>query len=327
MARWCWLAIVFACPAAAQHRLLACGSFTKEYVVGAKLPPSGLFERTARGWEHQGHRVPFLFGVESDPTRPGGYLLAAGNGLLRTLGPGGAWGLLTASDVTEVRDLVVDRRGPGAIYFGHSAGIRVSRDGGDTWAELGGGLRRKYTEALRVDPRTPGVLLAGGEEGIFRSEDDGKTWRLAGASGFQILRLEASPHDACFWLAGTQQGGLFSSRDCGRSFESGGRWGVGFNIYEISFDATRAGRVAVASWGPGVMVSEDGGKTWQGRNAGLPSTEVTAVAFDPDHPGRLYAAVREQAVYVSDDAGATWRKDGLEGSFIARMRFLAEAGR
>ena len=72
-------------------------------------------------------------------------------------------------------------------------------------------------------------------------------------------------------MAATQGGGLFVSTDCGVTFESAGNLGVGRNLYDIAFDPTAPNRIAVAGWGVGVAVSEDLGKTWQLRNAGLPS--------------------------------------------------------
>lgn len=296
-------------------------SSTKDYVVGAKLPMSGLFARQGVGtWQHAGFNHPFIFGFDVDPADRSTLYLAAGNGLFRASEGGRKWKLLTGSDVTELRDVSVDKAG--TIYFAHSHGIRVSRDKGATWQELGASLHRKYTETLQVDRAKPGVLLAGGEEGIFRTEDDGKSWTLAGGAGFQISRVAQSPHDACQWLAATQQGGLFVSKDCGKTFENLGRLGVGSNLYDIAFDPLNAQRIAVVGWGPGVAISEDHGKTWQLRNAGLPLPNVIAVAFDPTTAGRLFVSVNDEAVYVSNDAGKSWTKDGLAGSTVMRMRFV-----
>jgi photosystem II stability/assembly factor-like uncharacterized protein len=253
--------------------------------------------------------------------------VAAGNGLLRVSARGEHWKILTGSDVTELLDVAVDRNASGTIYFTHTAGIQATRDGGATWTDASGGLRRKYTEAIRVDSRKSGVLVAGNEEGIFRSEDSGKSWRPAGAAGYQVLHIEQSPYDPCYWLAATQGGGLFVSTDCGVTFESGGNLAVGQNILDIAFDPASRDRIAVAGWGVGVAISEDLGKTWQFRNSGLPKTAVWSVAFDPAKPGRMYASVHEVALYVSQDYGQTWTKDGLEGSRVFRMRFVPEAPR
>jgi photosystem II stability/assembly factor-like uncharacterized protein len=250
--------------------------------------------------------------------------VAAGNGPLRVSGGGDRWKILTGSEVTELRDVAVDRNAPGTIYFSHTAGIRASHDGGATWSDASAGLHRKYTEAIRVDSRRSGVLVAGNEEGIFRSDDGGKSWRLAGASGFQVLHIEQSPHDPCRWLAAAEGGGLFASTDCGVSFESAGNLAMAGNISDIAFDPASRDRIAVAGWGIGVAVSEDLGKTWQFRNAGLPGAAVWSVAFDPAKPGRIYASVHEEALFVSQDYGLTWTKDGLEGSRVFRMRFVPE---
>lgn len=224
--------------------------------------------------------------------------------------------------------MAVDRGAPGTIYFAHTAGIRVTHDGGATWADAQGDRRHRFTESVRVDRERAGRLVAGTESGILVSEDGGRAWRVAGAAGFQVMHIEQSPRDACQWMAVTQKGGIFTSSDCGRSFESAGNAGVDRNLYDISFDPARAGRIAVAGWGPGVLVSEDGGKSWVERKTGLPRPDVWSVAFDPAHPGRLYASVHEEAVYVSDDAGVNWRRDGLEGSVVFRMKFVpAEASR
>ena len=324
--RWLFLLVTASLPLAAQYTLYTCMTITKEYVVGAKLSPSGLFVRSTSGeWQHTGYNHPFVFALDYDPRDPATLYLAAGNGLIQASDNGRKWKILTGSDVTELRDVAVDPNVPETIYFAHSAGIRVSRDAGRTWQELSAGLHRKYTEAIRVDRERPGVVLAGTEEGLFRSENGGKAWRLAGAAGFQAMHIEQSPKDSCMWLATTQGGGLFVSKDCGRSFENQGNLGVGRNLYDIAFDPANPDRIAVAGWGFGVALSADGGRTWQFRNSGLPRTDVWSVAFDPAKPGRLYASVHEEAIYVSADSGISWTKDGAEGSVATRMKFVPEA--
>jgi photosystem II stability/assembly factor-like uncharacterized protein len=319
------LLLLAARPVTAQYKLYACVTSTKDYVVGAKLPASGLFIESSTGsWQHVGYNHPFLTAIDYDPADPSVVYLAAGNALIRAANNGSTWKFLTGSDVTELRDVAVDRNAPGTVYFAYSHGIRVSHDRGATWQEISRGLHRKYTEALRVDRRQAGVLIAGGEEGIFRSVDGGGNWRVAGAAGFQITHIEQSPHDPCKWLATTQRGGVFASHDCGKTFENAGRVGVGSHLYDVAFDPTDAKRIAVVGWDPGVLLSEDGGKTWRPRNIGLPRLEVVSVVFDPGKPGRMYVGVNEEALYSSDDGGRSWSKDGLEGTAINRMRFIQE---
>ena len=309
-------------PVAAQSTLAVCASNSKDYVVGAKLPPSGVFLNENGHWRHVGFNQPFIVALDYDPTDPSTLYLAAGNGLFRAAKHGEEWTQLTGSDVTELRDVSVDPSDPKTIYFAYSHGVRVTHDRGQTWEELAATLHRRYTEAVRVDRTLSKRVIIGGEEGVFRSEDGGKTWMIAGASGFQILRIEQSPHHACEWLATTQGGGLFASHDCAKTFENSGRIGVGRDLYSISFDPTDAQRIALGGWGPGVAISEDGGKTWQERNHGLPRPDVWSVIFDPNHAGRIYVSVQEEGMYVSDDAGLNWKPGGLEGSVTWRMKFI-----
>src|ERR1035438_7798720 len=185
-------------PAIAQYTLYSCGSAAKDYVVGAKLPASGIFLRSSSGeWYHAGFNHPFVTAYDFDPRDPSVVYAAAGNGLLRVTENGERWKILTGSDVTELLDVAVDRNAPATIYFSHTHGIQVSHDAAASWQDASATLRRKYTAALRVDSRRAGVLLAGTEQGVFRSEDEGKSWRLAGAAGIQVLRIEQSPHDPC----------------------------------------------------------------------------------------------------------------------------------
>jgi photosystem II stability/assembly factor-like uncharacterized protein len=324
--RWMLVAAMLPLPVAAQYTLYTCMVTSKDYVVGARLPPSGIFLKSGTGgWRHAGFNHPFIKAVDYDPRDPGTVYIAAGNGLIRVSGQGQRWKILTGNDVTELLDVAVDRNAPGTIYFTHTAGIRASHNGGATWSDVSAGLHRKYSEAIRVDTRKTGFLVAGNEEGIFRSEDGGKSWQPAGAAGYQVLHLEQSPHDSCYWLAATQGGGLFSSIDCGVTFESAGNLAVGQNILDVAFDPVSRNHVAAAGWGIGVAVSEDAGRTWQFRNTGLPKTAVWSVVFDPVHRGRMYASVHEEALYVSQDYGRTWTKDGLEGSRVFRMKFIPEA--
>lgn len=317
--RWLFL---LAFPAYAQYTLFTVGVNTKDYVVGAKLPPSGLFVRANDAWRHAGFNLPIVSALDYDGRDPSILYLAAGNGLIRVTGNGERWKILTGSDVTEILDLSLDA---GDLYFSHTRGIHVSHDRGVTWQEISTGFRRKYTGAIRVDRGRRGVIIAGNEEGIFRTEDGGKSWRSAGAGGYQVLRVEQSPHDPCYWLAATQGGGLYASTDCGATFQSNGNLAVGRNVYDIAFDPASPQRIAVAGWGIGVAVSEDRGKQWELRNNGLPKAEAWSVAYDPARPGRLYTSVHEDAVYVSDDHGRAWRKDGLAGSAVYRMKFVPEA--
>ena len=88
--------LLAAVPAFAQYALYVCGPSTQNYVVGAKLPASGIFVRSAKGeWTHAGFNHPFITAFDYDATDASVVYAAAGNGLLRVTENGERWKILT----------------------------------------------------------------------------------------------------------------------------------------------------------------------------------------------------------------------------------------
>src|SRR5689334_7897990 len=120
--RWLLALAALPCSGFAQYTLYTCMVTSKDYVVGARLPPSGIFAKPSTGgWRHVGYNHPFVSALDFDPRDPGTLYVAAGNGAIRVSGGGERWKILTGSDVTELMDISVDR-GNGDIYFTHTTG-------------------------------------------------------------------------------------------------------------------------------------------------------------------------------------------------------------
>lgn len=325
--RWI-LVLLLAYTAAGQteHALYACVVNAKAWVVGSRLAASGLVKLDATAeWAQLGFVHPMILAADYDGRDPATLYLAAGNGLIRARNGGRQWRITTGWEVTELRDVTVDRLSPGTVYFSHTAGIRKSSDGGDTWVDADTGIDQKYCETLQADRSRKDRILAGCANGVFLTEDGGAHWKRTGAEGIQVRRIAQSPHRPAEWLAGTQMAGLLRSSDGGLTWEAAGDVAVDRNLYDIAFDGTNPNRIALGGFGTGVLVSEDNGATWERRSAGLPRWDVWSVAFDPDKAGRLYASVHEEAVFVSEDAGKSWRNAGMDGSYVYRLHFFPEA--
>lgn len=325
--------LTVAAPAAADsaHDLFLCVAMHKNDVVGAKLAAlSGVYVRgTGDVFQHLGSNFPGIVNLATDPRNRRVFYMATLNGCVQTADGGKTWRISTSWDMTEPKDVCVDPRAPDSVYLALPDGIAVSPDCGATWRRRETGLpdRGKYTQTIEVDRTIAGRVLAGCESGIYLTENGAESWRRVLATSATVDDVQQSPHDPKLWLAVTQSDGAHVSRDSGLTWERIAGVPAGGALYNLAFDATRPERIAIGGWGPGVLTSEDRGRTWSARNAGLPDDQhVFKVAVDPD-TGRLLASLYQCGLYVSDDFGLTWTRGGLEGSIVYGFVFVPKATR
>jgi photosystem II stability/assembly factor-like uncharacterized protein len=77
----------------------------------------------------------------------------------------------------------------------------------------------------------------------------------------------------------------------------------------ISVDVQHPETILVGTAASGVLISRDGGKSWQ-RASGVPSeAPVNTIAQDPQRPNNIYVGTK-QSFYLSHDGGASWSRRG-----------------
>lgn len=310
-----------------KHDLYLAAALNKNYVVGSKfVTVSGIFFRGPDDGKYRpvGLNFPYIYDLAFDPRDPLVYYAASLNGVLMTKDGGETWRIGTGWDMTEAKDVFLDSNAPDHIYLALPDGVAVSRDRGATWIRREKGLpdRGKYTQAIKVDRTRAGRVLAGCESGIYLTEDGADSWRRVLVTKATVTDIRQAPHDPKLWLATTQEDGLQESRDGGLTWRKFENVPSAEALYNVAFDPRNPQRYAVSSWTYGVLVTEDAGKTWNDRNAGLPADHcVYRVGIDPDS-GRLLAGVYKEALFVSDDFGHSWKNDGLEGSTIYNFIFV-----
>jgi photosystem II stability/assembly factor-like uncharacterized protein len=136
-------------------------------------------------------------------------------------------------------------------------------------------------------------------------------WRRAALYGADVRALIIDPSRPDTLYVGTSGGEVYVSTDAGKSWQNP-RNSVPFPGYVVdSLVVDRSGRLWAASWGlwgGGVIaVSEDSGKTWMRKDAGLEDFSVRAIAVDP-HDDDYVLIGGLTGVYRSRNAGCTWEK-------------------
>src|SRR5262249_51522222 len=125
--------------------------------------------------------------------------------------------------------------------------------------------------SLARSPHDPRVVLAGTRPAaLFRSEDGGASWRRL-VIGFpetcpavlypRVTQIVFDSEDKDLVLAGLEIGGVWRSRDGGRSFAKASTGMVSDDVHGLAVVHNGA-RTLFATTNKGLHVSRDGGESW-----------------------------------------------------------------
>lgn len=216
---------------------------------------------------------------------------------------------------------------PAVVYIGTTMGVYKSSDAGETWDLL---LTGMYA-GIAVHPEdSQTVYLGEVERGkIHKSTDGGSTWidLEADIAYPGVSTLAIDPSDPQTIYAGTGHGPQMPPQGAGlyKSSDDGATWqrlsGVpDVAVTAIEIDRGGSGRVAVATLGSGVLISEDNGQTFEPRNGGFVDDpvgrQVWALEMHPQNPDILYAGTSlhyskvgsggHDGLYKTTDGGRSW---------------------
>ncbi len=241
---------------------------------------------------------------------------------------------------------VVGDEASGTIYAGggnewFGPAVWKSTDFGRTWTHSSEGLA--YTEG--EDPIKAvwslagrnGSLYAGVEPaGLFRSDDGGLSWRhvsglrdhpsrphwMPGGGGLILHHVVPHPDDPGQVWVGISTAGVFHTADGGETWEPRNRGTrqdympeedrypeYGQCVHSLVMAPGLPDRLYQQNH-CGMYRSEDGGRTWESIEAGLPSTFGFPAAAHPRDPDTLYLLpLNGDSVgrFVPDGKAAVWR--------------------
>jgi photosystem II stability/assembly factor-like uncharacterized protein len=252
-------------------------------------------------------------GLIADPTTPGRLWASLagqyqGGLVVMSDDTGATWTVLArwrTSVATRALALAPGEPGrPPLLAVGGDDGVRLSKDGGDTWTLTGDMVPGLYqVESLAFAPDDPDTLYAGTWRQAFRTTDGGRTWnRIA-----EGMVLDASVYSWDF--ASSDPKDIWVST-CGwvyRTKDGGNRWTrvkTGFTnrrSHNVRRDPKRPGVLYAGTVG-GLHRSSDGGESW----SRISRETLVVTALDVDRrTGRLYVGTEGEGAFYSDDGGAS----------------------
>jgi photosystem II stability/assembly factor-like uncharacterized protein len=233
---------------------------------------------------------------------------------------------------------------PGRLWSDSAErGVYKSIDGGKTWGHvLKGPNPSTGCSGLAMDPKNPDALFAGlwdfrrkgwtfrsggdgpsapSGSGLFRSEDAGKTWTELTAGTHAGLpekpwgRVEVviAPSDPkiVYALVESEKSSLYRSSDGGKTWEARDRsqamvWRM-FYFGRLVVDPTNPDRLFKP--GGGLVVSEDGGRSFSGSAGNGPHGDWHDLWIDPENPKHVIGG-DDGGLWLSHDGGNRWWKSG-----------------
>lgn len=207
------------------------------------------------------------------------------------------------------RCLAVDPRDRDRVYVGtFDDGVRVTKDGGETWQKSAlkdpRVLSLAVSRAHEVDGRS--VVYAGTEpSNLYRSEDGGRTWHVLPALRelrseprwsfpgrpwtHHVRTIALHPTDPDCLVVGIELGGVMRSADRGATWTDHNPQ-AHRDAHQLLTHPLAPDRIYEAA-GQGIAVSEDRGVTWSRREDGLDRRYAWAAAIDPVDPDLWYVAL------------------------------------
>ena len=266
--------------------------------------------------------------------------VAYGDGVYKSVDGGKSWKNMGLGESEHIAKIVVDPRDSNVVYVasqgplwssGGDRGLYKTTDGGETWEMiLNSEEHAEHTGVtdLVMDPRNPDVLYAatyqrrrrvwtlingGPGSGLHKSTDGGETWTQLsnGLPGGEVgrigLAIAPSDPDVVYAMieAEDDAGGFFRSTDRGASWTKRNPYFSGSPQYyqEIFVDPHDAGRVySMDTW---MMVTEDGGASFQLVGEYHKHVDNHALWIDPDDTDHLLAGC-DGGIYQTWDRGETW---------------------
>lgn len=218
------------------------------------------------------------------------------------------WGPLDAVAGFPI-DMQCDPRNPMRIFVNnYGGGNFLSEDGGATWVVSSTGYTGALMAQIAVAPSDSAIVYASARSGLFASDDGGRNWRglaYGAARSVEGKAMAVDPFNPQHIIATLGDGGLrpLVSEDGGRNWQMAGEVS---GVWKVVFSPTVQNFVYAILERDGILLSRDGGLTWETTDNALDGENVAALTISLQDGALIYAGAFDGNIYRSQESGATW---------------------
>jgi len=210
-------------------------------------------------------------------------------------------------------------------YLAYNRGLQILETNAGSLQPLGTFFEGRTLEYLTGSKSKPEIVFAAvAFDGGYRTRDAGKTWEKIMEGNVRAFTID--PHDERIVYAGIGPVRLFRSEDGGTTWEpldgmldlpaeAKKKWDVPPpyrgreepHVRHILVHPDDSRLLFVLLEHGGVLMSRDGGKTWEDRSSGIDYVDMHVIGNYPGSKERYYVS-SAQGFYRSDDSGAHWHR-------------------
>jgi photosystem II stability/assembly factor-like uncharacterized protein len=279
-------------------------------------------EDDGQSWSlFEGMRGRSVRAMSQSAKDPNAMAVAARDGVYYTTDRGKTWKRITPENDPELKgfhSVAIDPRDANVIYVGTHHLPWKTTDAGKTWKRAASKERGMIDDsdifAIHIDQSNPDTVLMSACSGIYRSRDASETWTKLQGIPYTSRRTHViyqHPTRPQVIFAGTTEG-LWVSTDGGKPDSWRRMTSARTVINAIAVHPDRPDRVFLGVDDLGVLVSVNGGESYDVSNAGFINRQVRAVVADKAERGRIYAGVifdrTNGGLFISEDGGGAWRQ-------------------
>lgn len=255
-------------------------------------------------------------------------------GVYRTTDGGLSWKkILFVNDSVGCADLVMDTQNPNKLFAamwkyqrkpwffesgGHSGGLYMTLDGGDTWQELGkeqglpeGSTGRIGIAISRTNPLRVYALIESEKTALYASEDGGYHWQQVTDKGVNDRPFYYSE----FYVDPSNEHHLiYIHSTVSESIDGGKTWSTLLPYYGVHPDhhafwwSVQDPDWMIEGNDGGINISHNGGKEWRFVH-NLPVGQFYHVSYDWETPYRVYGGLQDNGSWVGP--AYAWHEGGL----------------
>ena len=210
---------------------------------------------------------------------------------------------------TESGVLLASGHPPG----GGNLGVVVSRDGGQTWAQLSPGVRGPVDFHQMDISRANPEVVHGAHGALQVSRDGGRSWKVVARLPEGLIDLAASAVDEDRLFAATRAGLLYSV-DGGRTWRPAHLRKTPATMVQTGHE----GEIYAFVGGAGLLRAEEPSLGWTVVSDTFGDRYVLHLAVDPGDSRHFYVVTTAGEVLESRDGGASWAASGSGETGSAR---------